>query len=107
MSLQQQVRSLKQENGQLAEANRELKKNLETAESKQQEWESECNRYVHESRVKVCMNHTNVVNTTNTDVFWMIDYIIISLQSCQYTYYLCMHVRMKESIVCFCGPVLS
>ncbi len=43
--LQQQVRSLKQENGQLAEANQELKKSLETAESKQHEWESECNRY--------------------------------------------------------------
>ena len=63
------MRSLKQENGQLAEANRELKKNLEATESKQQEWESECNRYVHEPSAKICMNHTNIVNSTNIDGF--------------------------------------
>lgn len=45
--LQQQVRSLKQDNGQLAEANKELKKTLDAAETKQQEWESECNRCVY------------------------------------------------------------
>ena len=48
--LQQKVKSLKQENDQLTEANKELKK-------KQQEWESECNR-------SVCVYHKLIITVS-------------------------------------------